>query len=262
MLFLAFILLCNFTTTIFTMNTKDLYLDLMKKCLMNSIYQDAGNKGMYNQQHRENGTDWPNIAHTMIGLHRLNNLQFCVEDVLKNNIPGDFIETGVWRGGATIFMRSILKAYNITDKKVFVADSFAGLPPPNPTLYPADANWNLHLQEALAISLPEVQSNFARYDLLDDQVVFIKGFFKDSLPHAPVEQLSILRLDGDLYESTMDALINLYPKLSIGGYVIVDDYHMPCCSQAIHDFRKAMDITDEFYFTADSLPAIYWKRSK
>lgn len=159
-------------------------------------------------------------------------------------------------------MRSILKAYNDTGRKIFVADSFAGLPPPNPTLYPADANWNLHLQKALAISLPEVQSNFARYDLLDDQVVFIKGFFKDSLPHAPVEQLAILRLDGDLYESTMDALNNLYSKLSIGGYVIVDDYHMPCCAKAIHDFRTAMDITDEIHLVQETLPACYWKRTK
>jgi len=262
MLFLAFILLCNLTTTIFTMSTKDLYLDLMKKCLMNSIYQDAGHKGAYNKEQRENGTDWPNVAHTMIGLHRLNNLQFCVEDVLQNNVPGDFIETGVWRGGATIFMRSILKAYGITDRIVFVADSFQGLPAPNPKLYPADTNWNLHLHKELAISLEEVQSNFQRYDLLDNQVVFIKGFFKDSLPHAPVEKLAILRLDGDLYESTMDALNNLYHKLSIGGYVIVDDYHMSCCAQAIHDFRKAHDITDEIYLVKETLPACYWKKTK
>lgn len=262
MLFLAFLLLCNFTTITFTNNTKNLYLDLMKKCLINSIYQDAGNKGIYNQAQRENGNDWPNIAHTMIGLHRLDNLQFCIEDVLQNNIPGDFIETGVWRGGATIFMRAILKAYDITDRIVFAADSFAGLPPPNPQLYPADTYWNLSIYKALAVGLPEVQSNFERYGLLDNQVVFIKGLFKDSLPNAPIEKLAILRLDGDLYESTMDALINLYPKLSIGGYVIVDDYHMSCCAQAIHDFRRMFNVTDKFYFTTDSLPAIYWKRTK
>ena len=166
MLFLAFILLCNFTTAIFTTNTKDLYLDLMKKCLINSIYQDNGYQGLYNKEHRENDLDWPNAAHTMIGLHRLNNLQFCIEDVLNNNIPGDFIETGVWRGGTCIFIRSILKAYGVTDRKVFVADSFASLPPPNPTLYPADMNLNLHIHKELAISLPEVQSNFQRYGFI------------------------------------------------------------------------------------------------
>lgn len=261
MFFVIILLLVSFTTT-YAHDTRHLYLDLMKKCLLNSIYQDSGHQGAFVKEKRENGTDWPSVAHTMIGLHRLNNLQFCIEDVLSNNIPGDFIETGVWRGGATIFMRAMLEAYNIKDRKVFVADSFAGLPPPNPKMYPADAGWDLSGHKILAVSLESVQSNFARYGLLDNQVVFIKGLFKDSLPHAPIDQLAILRLDGDLYESTWDALINLYPKLSIGGWVIVDDYHMSCCAQAIHDFRKQFNITDEFYFTTDSLPAIYWKRTR
>lgn len=262
MFFLYLFALSIFMPYKLTADPKDLYLDLMKKCLINSIYQDSGNNGRYNKDLRENGIDWPNVAHTMIGLHRLNNLQFCVEDVLQNNIPGDLIETGVWRGGATIFMRSILKAYNDTQRKVFVADSFEGLPAPNPALYPADTNWNLHLYKELAISLEEVISNFKRYDLLDSQVIFIKGFFKDSLPIAPIEQLAILRLDGDLYESTMDALNNLYHKLSIGGYVIVDDYHIPCCAQAIHDFRRINNITDEIQLIQETLPGCYWKKTK
>lgn len=246
--------------------TKDLYLDLMKKCLINSIYQDPGYSmrhigGKYHKEERENGQDWPDMAHTMIGLHRLNNLQFCIEEVLKNNIPGDLIETGVWRGGATIFMRAILKAYDDTSRKVFVADSFAGLPRPNAELYPADKNYDLSIHPILAVSLPEVQSNFKRYDLLDDQVVFIKGLFKDSLPNAPIKQLSILRLDGDLYESTWDALTNLYSKLSIGGYIIIDDYQIPCCVQAVHDFRTKMNITETIILIEDNMGA-FWKKEK
>ena len=246
---------------------RSLYLDLMKKCLINSIYKDSScswldsNKSKYQQKIREFGLDWPSFAHTMIGLNRLNNLQFCVEDVLKNNIPGDLIETGVWRGGATIFMRSILKAYNDTERKVFVADSFEGLPIPNSELYPADKDYDLTKFEILAVSLEEVKSNFESYDLLDDQVVFLKGWFCDTLPKAPIKKLAILRLDGDLYESTMDALINLYPKLSIGGYVIVDDYHIPCCAQAINDFRSKFNISDEF-MKIDNEGAIFWKRTK
>lgn len=266
MLFFAIILLLS--SFVCASSDKSLYLDLMKKCLINSIYQDScsywyhSDNVSYQKEVREKGLDWPNVAHTMIGLHRLNNLQFCVEDVLQNNISGDFIETGVWRGGSTIFMRAILKAYNNTERKVFVADSFEGLPPSNPALYPADAGYDLTHFDTLSVSLPQVQSNFARYDLLDDQVVFLKGWFKDTLPTAPIERLAILRLDGDLYESTMDALVSLYPKLSVGGYIIVDDYGVAaCCAQAINDFRELHNITDTLHPTADGI-AVFWKKTQ
>lgn len=129
-------------------NVKDLYLDLMKKCLTDIIYADEQEQpsiiatvmpsSRYENEKRINGMDWPSYAHTMIGMKRLENIQFCVEDVIRRQISGDLIETGVWRGGATIFMRAILKAYGITDRSVWIADSFIGLPPPNPELYPAD----------------------------------------------------------------------------------------------------------------------------
>jgi len=266
MLFIVAFLLIS--STVYADNNKNLYLDLMKKCLMNSIYQDASsswdnpNSVSYQEKVRENGLDWPNVAHTMIGLHRLNNLQFCVEDVLQNNIPGDLIETGVWRGGASIFMRAILKAHGNTEKRVFVADSFEGMPTPHPDLYPADKNleyWASYT--VLAVSLGQVQSNFERYGLLDNQVVFLKGWFSDTLPNAPIEKLAIMRLDGDFYESTMDALINLYPKLSVGGYVIIDDYAIPFCAKAVHDFRDKFNITDQIYITPCRIGA-FWKRTK
>lgn len=264
-LFFCIVLLLS--SVVYADNNKSFYLDLMKKCLINSIYQDSSSywyvsdNTSYQEDVREKGLDWPNIAHTMIGLHRLNNLQFCIEDVLKNNIPGDFIETGVWRGGASIFMRAILKAYNDTEKKVFVADSFEGLPSPNSTLYPADKDYDFTKFNILSVSLSQVKSNFERYGLLDNQVVFLKGWFKDTLPTAPIEKLAILRLDGDLYESTMDALVNLYPKLSIGGYVIVDDYNIPCCAKAVNDFRQMHNIVDAFYPTVDGM-AVFWKRTQ
>jgi SAM-dependent methyltransferase len=182
-----------------------LYLDLMKKSLMNLIYDndsDMMRGGQYEKELKLYGGIWPSIAHTMIGLPRLNNIQFCIEDILAKNIPGDLIETGVWRGGATIFMRAALKAYRITDRTVWVADSFEGLPP---TEYEKDLNLRLDKVDCLAVSLEDVQSNFSKYGLLDEQVRFLKGWFKDTLPIAPIEQLAILRLDGDWYESTMDA---------------------------------------------------------
>lgn len=107
-----FLIMLNSFSLIFALSSpRDLYLDLMKKCLINSIYEDTSvwyeginttitsEKSTYNQSYREDGRDHPSVAHTMIGLKRLNNIQFCIEDVIRNKVPGDFIETGVWRGG-------------------------------------------------------------------------------------------------------------------------------------------------------------------
>ena len=241
-------------------NPRDLYIDLMKRCVSNTIYEDPSFHAAYNPSAREEGSDWPRIAHTMIGLQRLDNIHFCLKEVLENQIPGDCIETGVWRGGATIFMRAILKAYGDETRKVWVADSFEGLPPPNPLKYPADKDFNLYQHKELAISLEQVQANFKKYDLLDDQVVFLKGFFKDSLPTAPVNQLAILRLDGDLYESTMDALTHLYPKLSVGGFVIIDDYPVVPCVRAVNDYRAFHGITDPIIPIGRD--GAYWKKTQ
>jgi hypothetical protein len=182
----------------------------------------------------------------MIGLKRLDNLQFCIEEAITNGVVGDLIETGVWRGGATIFMRAVLKAYGVSERCVWVADSFEGLPPPDTGKYPYDAGDTLHQARELAVSLEEVKENFDRYGLLDDQVRFLKGWFRDTLPVAAIERLAVLRLDGDMYESTMDALVNLYPKLSDKGYIIVDDYGcIPACRRAVQHYRSVNGITEE-----------------
>ena len=190
----------------------------------------------------------------MIGHKRLNNVQSCVEDVLANNIPGDFVETGSWRGGTVIFMRALLKIHGVTDRNVWVADSFEGMPVPKGE---NDGNDLSHL-DTLAVSLEEVRSNFEKFDLLDDQVKFLKGWFCDTLPEAPIGKISILRLDGDLYHSTMDSLVNLYEKVSKGGYVIVDDYYSwPACGEAVTDFLKQKNISPKLIDIDGS--AVYWQ---
>jgi hypothetical protein len=244
-----------------------LYLELMKRCLSNWIYRDMANLTL-GRNPRDEGKPWRGDivaawrepSHSMAGLKRLDNVQFCVEDVLVRNVPGDFIETGVWRGGVPILMRAILAAYGVTDRRVWVADSFEGLPPPNADRYPHDAGLNLNNIPEQAVSLEQVQSHFERYDLLDERVQFLKGWFRDTLPRAPIDRLAVARLDGDLYESTMDALTNLYPKLSVGGYLIVDDYGaILACREAVHDYRTTHGITDEI------LPidwtGVYWQRT-
>jgi hypothetical protein len=164
---------------------------------------------------RRKGGDWPVNGLTMIGFQRLDSLQHCVEDVLQENIPGDLIETGVWRGGASIFMRALLKVHGVTDRKVYVADSFEGFPEP------------------------------AR---------------SDTLPGLADRTWALIRLDGDLYDSTMDALVNLYPGLSPGGFVIIDDYSVHMCRDAVNDFRAAQGIEDEIHEI--DWTGVYWRKGR
>jgi O-methyltransferase len=125
--------------------------------------------------------------------------------------------------------------HGVTDRVVWVADSFEGLPKPTS----GEDGWDVSYVKYLSVSLEQVKSNFERFGLLDDQVRFLKGWFCDTMPTAPIKQLAILRLDGDLYTSTMDVLRNLYHRVSPGGYVIVDDYYSwESCRRAVTDFLR------------------------
>jgi hypothetical protein len=246
-----------------------LYLDLLKRCVTRLAFEEThrpfspgSRRGRavagllrdrfglelatavaFDPQARAEGRDWPVDAETMIGLDRLNSLQECVTKVIREGVPGDLVETGVWRGGAVILMRAVLAAYGDTARAVWVADSFAGLPRPDEERYPLDAGDVYWQFDALAVSVDQVKANFARYGLLDDQVRFLPGWFRDTLPQAPIERIAVLRLDGDMYESTIVALDALHPKVSPGGFVIVDDYlSHPACKQASDDYRSAHGI--------------------
>jgi O-methyltransferase len=208
---------------------------------------------------RDDGNDWPPTAETMVGRQRLDDVRACVEHALADGVPGDLVETGVWRGGVTILMRGILEAWGDTSRTVWVADSFQGLPAPSDD-HPADAGHDWSDVAALKVSADDVRANFDRYGLLDEQVRFLEGWFCDTLPEAPIDQLAVLRLDGDLYQSTIDALEALYPKLSVGGYVIVDDYGgWEPCRKAVDDYRAANGITDEI--VAVDWTGVHWRRS-
>lgn len=209
---------------------------------------------------QEQGMEYSSDADTMIGMRRLDNLQYCVTDVLRVGVPGDLIETGVWRGGASILMRAILHVYGDLNRVVWLADSFRGVPRPDADRYPADKNDPCWRMGSLAVDADAVRANFKRYDLLDGQVRFLEGWFRDTLPTAPIDRLAVMRLDGDLYESTMDALRALYSKLSIGGYVIVDDYGNDVlgCGQAVDDFRAQHGIGEPVQRV--DWTGVYWQR--
>jgi hypothetical protein len=230
------------------------YLHLVKQIVLNDIYQPG--------PHIDEGREWPpGDALTMIGRKRLDNVQELTERILADSIPGDLIETGVWRGGTVILMRAILAAYDVKDRNVLAADSFRGVPPVNLDKYPADKpHEGIDKLEILSNnSLARVRESFRRMGLLDDQVIFVEGWFKDTLPSIATERLALMRLDGDLYESTMDALVHLYPKLSPGGYVVVDDMSLEGCAKAVEDFRLDAGITDDI--TTIDWTGIYWQKS-
>jgi O-methyltransferase len=260
-----------------------LYIDLVKRSLTCSLYEGYDGtlfkpRGGWRRallrrivpgdvrlvrrgdDRREEGKDWPVLALTMVGVKRLDNLHHCIETVLRDGVPGDLIETGVWRGGAVILMRAILKAHGVTDRAVYAADSFEGLPKPDAAKYPADAGDRHWMYGELAVSLEQVRANFARYGLLDDQVRFLKGWFKDTLPKAPIDRLAVARLDGDMYESTMDAIEALYPKLQSGGFLIMDDYGaVPACKQATDDYRARRGIREPI--VPIDWTGVYWRKA-
>jgi hypothetical protein len=243
-----------------------LYLDLLKRTLTGMVYEDPPVPVPWDPRHdfdearRRVGVDWPSRAHTMIGVRRLDNIQYCAEQVLADDIPGDFLEAGVWRGGACIFMRAVLEAHGVRDRAVWVADSFLGLP--QNEVRQDDRRFANDVQPDqayLAVSRQQVEHNFSLYGLLDDQVRFLEGWFSDTLPAAPVKRLAVLRMDGDLYSSITDTLVNLYPKLEPGGFCLIDDYHsIPNCTAAVNDYRAAEGIREPICEVEGY--GVFWRR--
>ena len=264
-----------------TDENRRLYIDLLKGALTHTLYRplDIGARSDYvkreldDEQARALGRDWPQFAQTMVGVARLENIQHCIETVLKDNVPGDFIETGIWRGGTVIFMRGLLRAHgDPPDRLVFAADSFQGLPAADAEEYPADAPFE-HINQPragrrpdaldpslLAVSRGDVQRNFELYGLYDDRVRFLEGWFRDTLPTVRDRSWAVIRLDGDFYESTMDALTNLYPNLSVGGFLVVDDFAIGACRQAVDDYRREHGIEEPIRRV--DWTAVYWRREK
>ncbi len=197
---------------------------------------------------------------TIIGPVALHSFRHCIENVLRAGVPGDVIETGVWRGGASIYARAVIRAWGATDRRVWLADSFQGFPTRDVATYPPDRTIPAFNQDPLwAVSLEQVRSSFDLLGLLDDQVRFVKGWFKDTLPALSGERWSVIRLDGDYYESTIQALDSLYPNLSPGGWTIVDDYHMfEACRAAVDDYRAQHGICEEVIRIDDE--RVMWQR--
>lgn len=248
----------------------DEYLKIVATSITGNLLETAGiapgvgteaNPHPYDPERRRAGRDWPLFGYTMTGDLRVEALRKVIEDALKNNVVGDFIELGVWRGGTSIMAAAVFKAYKQTNRKVWVCDSFEGLPEAAEGL--ADKNYWSQMSY-LKVSKEQVMHNFQKYGLLNDNIQFVKGFFFDSLPKLRHQQLhsgwklSILRLDGDMYESCLDSIFNLYEFLSVGGYVIIDDWNIPECNEAINEFLRTHSLVPNIVRIDKS--AVYWKK--
>jgi hypothetical protein len=190
---------------------------------------------------------------------RLDNLHACLDEIRADGVPGDLLEAGVWRGGLPLFMRGWLRAHGDEARTVWLADSFAGVPAPT---HPEDVGFDVSaaVHPWIAIPRAEVEEVFRRYDLLDERVRMLEGWFKDTLPEAPVARLALLRIDGDLYESTMDALTALYDRVAPGGFVIIDDYGaFPSCKRAVDRFREERGIAAPL--TTVDWTGAFWRKA-
>jgi len=252
--------------------TREMYLEFMKSMLTATVYNDAELSvapGVYhfaknfNPGLRGAGRDWTYLGDTMTGSARIKNLGDLLVDVVKRKIPGDYIETGVWRGGSSVFARAVLASMDEQHKRrSYVCDSFAGLPPGDKHLHPGDTNF-YSMSGYLGVSAEIVAANFHKFGLLDPGVIFAKGYFNETMPvikKRVVNNFAIMRLDGDMYESTVDVLYNLYDKLSIGGYVIMDDWDGFPSKMACLDFFLVHGFQPEI-IPIDAL-SVYWKKTE
>jgi O-methyltransferase len=193
---------------------------------------------------RAMGGDWPFSGLSMVGLSRLDDLQACVESVVADGVEGDVIEAGTWRGGASILARATLDSLGADERTVWLADSFEGLPAPDPGTFPEDSGLDLSRIDFLAVPPEEVLSHFARFGC-EHGVELVEGLFDQTLPTLREHRWSVVRLDGDTYEATWVGLESLYPGLSAGGYVIIDDYVLiEECRRAVDEFRSQHGITE------------------
>lgn len=214
---------------------------------------------------RKRGADWCDGCYTMTGTFRLNNVRSSLEQVFKDNVNGDFLEAGAWRGGASIFARAVMLAAGQQARRVYVCDSFAGLPRASTPM--DNDHWSrMHFLE---VSVDEVQNSFEKFKVLDDNVHFEKGFFVHSLPPLRLRlqqegrKLAVVRGDGDMFESFYDILFNLYDLVPVGGYFICDDCpSILVAEKAIHQFRQHHGITEHIMRVEESEAGTFWRKEK
>ena len=224
---------------------RDAYLDLIKRSISNYLYL-GGDKSLdefvasthYDLAASRWTIEAASRPMTLLTKAQLDLIEDCVLRLEHESVPGDYIEAGVWRGGAIVMIRALVGAYGIENRQIIAADSFDGIPTNRHfSGDPVDA-W----RDRWAASFEEVSACIRRFGLLDDRIEFVRGLFSETLPTLSDRRFALVRLDSDSYESTACSLDYLYPLLSEGGIVIVDDWHLPGCRRAVIEFRARHEI--------------------
>jgi O-methyltransferase/8-demethyl-8-(2,3-dimethoxy-alpha-L-rhamnosyl)tetracenomycin-C 4'-O-methyltransferase len=226
----------------------DAYIDLLKRSVTNYCYLggDAPFETFRCSTHYDvKQGQWKidPLARpiTLLSQRQLDLVERSILDVERRGVPGDFIEAGVWRGGVIILMRAMLNAHNIARRKVVAADSFAGIPKNTRALNDPVDGW----RDRWVASLEEVKQNVARFGLLDERIEFLPGFFSETLTALAGRQFALMRLDSDSYDSVEESLVYLYPLLSKGGVIIIDDWHLVGCKAAVENYRARHGVAEQ-----------------
>ncbi|MBS1735998.1 MAG: class I SAM-dependent methyltransferase [Bacteroidetes bacterium] len=186
--------------------------------------------------------------YTMTSDERLVALSRAIEYIIKNNLEGDIVECGVWRGGSMMLAAKRLIALKNISKKIFLFDTFDGMPPPE--AHDTSAINNIAASTLLENSdkdegnnvwcysaLDEVKKNISTTGYPGEQVFYFKGKVEDTLPEKSINKISLLRLDTDWYESTKHELEHLFDRVAEGGIIIIDDYgHWTGAKKAVDEF--------------------------
>jgi O-methyltransferase/8-demethyl-8-(2,3-dimethoxy-alpha-L-rhamnosyl)tetracenomycin-C 4'-O-methyltransferase len=235
-------------TKLLQSSLRDAYLDVVKRTITNYPYLGGSSSPAdfavvkhYDLENARWRIDPLSRPMTLLTRAQLDLIEEIVDTVHDLKVPGDLLEAGVWRGGAVAFMRAVLHAYQVSGRRVFAADSFAGIPQNTRALGDPVDQWT----DRWAASLDEVRGNLNRLGLLDERIVFVPGYFEDTLASLKNERFALIRLDSDSYDSVMTSLERLYPLLSKSGFVVVDDWHLGGCRKAVEDYRARHRIQGE-----------------
>lgn len=240
-------------------------LELVRHALTGDLLKTPLEDGAEFDQHSRDAVGGCSYCYSMMGNVRMNNVQDLLLKVLEARVPGDVVETGVWRGGGTILMKRILDLFAAKEgRHTYACDSFEGLPQ---AVSDHDDNW-WHNNHWFNAGLDDVKDNFRRFNVLDESVHFVKGYFTDTLPSLKREmeqkgrRIALLRGDGDMYASYTHILYNLYPLLSVGGYFICDDCpKIKAAMDAVSEFREAHSIDDPMISVNGSDYGMFWRKS-
>jgi O-methyltransferase len=272
------------------LNIEKDYIDLLKSalmgCLENTCYNEvgAGKKSgikkafqtilkflipkntklirlsQGSKEERQMRSDSTFNAYTLVGYKRLQFLEESVKEIAHKKIDGDILEAGLWRGGASIFIKKMMDIVGLNNQ-LYCADSFEGMPKPKLKTDLDSLNGDYSKIDFYTVGLEKVIENFKNFNALDSQVHFVKGWFSETMPllREKIKKISLLRVDCDLYESTLDVLVNMYDKVSEGGFVYIDDYYgWEGCRKAVDEFRLARSI-DQALVTVDR-DSVYWNK--